>query len=429
MSLTAYRVFMSLGIGTIRFGIPIMPDPGDIQDSILSGSSGIGNEHPVYHSKCRGRVFPLNELRYNGYTIVEHRSLSGSMNDGHGYCNYTVEQRLMRDSFDACEVHTYMDGSALYLRTHQDFTTPVWNPGPITYITTSYESHNGTDWRITGTGSGTHRTIEVNLDPNYPKVNTDLLMRSIEHDVAPGFVSELLRDAASSMYLSSNNIANAQEVLDIAKDAATLILGGPKKIVGKAANSLRSICGRSLPKLAGDSWLKYRYLYNTTKSDALDFVEKYSTVVNNDTTYHVIRSGGSTGNTVTHVKVILQDKKQNAVAEMHRKLRTVGLAVTPYNVWDMIPFSFIVDWFLPIGKILENQDAEFFLHSAYYDIVSVTISHKTSVRKQSEYYSLDFTRYNRSVDDHVSTLSWYEENPSKRTVIYRALDAASLLIS
>lgn len=429
MSLTAYRVFMDLGEGSIRFGIPIMSDPGDIKDSIMSEMSGIGNEHAVHHSKCHGRVFPINKLKYLNYTIVEHLALSGSAQDRYGLFHYTREDRLTRDSYESCIIHNYVSGMVQGWITRFDFITPIWDQGPIVSTLTELKSDDGKTWRRTGGGTRTQRTVVVNLNPIYPKVNTELLMSSVEHDVVPGFVSELLRDAASSMYLSSNNIANAQEALDIAKDAATLIIGGPKKIVGKAANKLRSICGRSLPKLAGDSWLKYRYLYNTTKSDALDFVDKYSTVVENDTTYHIIRSGGSTDTTATHVKIILRDMKQNAVAEMHRRLRTVGLAVTPYNVWDMIPFSFIVDWFVPIGKILENQDAEFFLHSAYYDVVSVTISHKTSIRKQSEYYSLDFTRYDRDVMSRVPTLSWYQEDPSKRTVIFRALDAASLLIS
>lgn len=54
-----------------------------------------------------------------------------------------------------------------------------------------------------------------------------------------------------------------------------------------------------------------------------------------------------------------------------RKLYEFDLAPTAANVWDMIPFSFIVDWFAPLGDAAEKLEVRnycqtFDVHEAFY---------------------------------------------------------------
>lgn len=45
-----------------------------------------------------------------------------------------------------------------------------------------------------------------------------------------------------------------------------------------------------------------------------------------------------------------------AFKDLDRALLDLDLAPTAENIWDMIPFSFVVDWFLPVGDALSRRE-------------------------------------------------------------------------
>jgi len=49
--------------------------------------------------------------------------------------------------------------------------------------------------------------------------------------------------------------------------------------------------------------------------------------------------------------------KDNPIAVVFNALESLGLNPSAANLWDLIPFSFVVDWFLPIGSVLSRLDA------------------------------------------------------------------------
>lgn len=56
------------------------------------------------------------------------------------------------------------------------------------------------------------------------------------------------------------------------------------------------------------------------------------------------------------------------------KIDSIGVAPTFENIWDLIPFSFVIDWFIDIGDFLERVDTR--LRLLRWDIKYATLSYK-----------------------------------------------------
>lgn len=417
-----------------RWTIPIS-GPSICPDRVLYSLAknnynlSIENENPFLHEKVMGVIRPTFRAGtvVNGYRIIPFfLSWEFEWIDIHniGTCEcfnnkiiYSVSRYRSNKLIDISIVETY------------------YNPPKVGDTSLSYSSisristDNGATWIQNSSSTGYYPIETTTLNCEYEEPNYPALL-SYHYDMesmgkTPGFVSELLRTASSEMALSSNNIATTGEVACVIDAVKDLITKGPRKTIARFLSNV--------PKgyhAMADSWLKYRYVYNTTKSDVQDAMDKLSksVITGDNSLVHVVRSAGVDGSFSYFVKVKLTNKLQNGVAELHRSLRQYGLAITPYNIWDMIPFSFIVDWFLPIGTSLENLDADFYYHSQFYDINYCEVSELFSKSVVIGNSSFTLSRYNRSVTNSVPTLTWYEENPSRKTVIFRCLDAASLII-
>jgi hypothetical protein len=113
-----------------------------------------------------------------------------------------------------------------------------------------------------------------------------------------------------------------------------------------------------------------------------------------------------------------------------RALYTYGLQPNFYVVWDMIPYSFIVDWFIPVGDILSTLDADrMYLSGEYYDFENVCYS-LSYVRELDDNTNVKcYTRWKGSVPSCFNSFYWFDKpEPSRRTVGYRVLDALSLFV-
>lgn len=56
------------------------------------------------------------------------------------------------------------------------------------------------------------------------------------------------------------------------------------------------------------------------------------------------------------IKVAVDNEDAGLLA-LANKLDSMGFLLTLENVWDLIPYSFVIDWFLDIGSLLERADA------------------------------------------------------------------------
>lgn len=243
-----------------------------------------------------------------------------------------------------------------------------------------------------------------------------------QHAVPAGLVSELYRTAMNSITCNTNTIANILEIVDMIKEIKSGNFGA---LLSDLPKYLKS---KQTKKVASSSWLGYRYAYNTTKSDIEEYKEKLLPLFNQKSGRHIVRSGMTVKEGTAHCKVVYTDRALNSVQQLYVMLKRMGLCLDAYSVWDMIPLSFVVDWFLPIGDFLEDFSQNWVADSAIFDIATVTTSWKWSHTIQDTAGCYDISYYSRSVTTEPPEFESYSEDPSTKTTLKRVVDAAALII-
>lgn len=116
--------------------------------------------------------------------------------------------------------------------------------------------------------------------------------------------------------------------------------------------------GKLIPSNPKDAWLFYRYQYTTSKLD----LEEYAALTRNLAAIAAMSSiradGEASKNGIKCHCYIEVDPSDIIPEETKSWLRSYGVKLSAYDVWDMIPFSFVADWFLHIGDFLETMERE-----------------------------------------------------------------------
>jgi hypothetical protein len=165
---------------------------------------------------------------------------------------------------------------------------------------------------------------------------------------------------------ADNNIANMVEMGEFVMDA--LKPDGWSKFIAKYAGKLAGVktSARKAAKALGSLWLAYRYAYQTTKSDTRQAID---TASRRAVTYlKPLKFNGtySWHDAYLHCDVELRCEfsivlnASNMLGMLHHYAQLRGVNLSGYKVWDLIPFSFIADWFVDIGGMLKDQEM---LHS------------------------------------------------------------------
>lgn len=237
----------------------------------------------------------------------------------------------------------------------------------------------------------------------------DVKLVAKNHARPVGLDAKLTSEAIANTSFNSNSLANLYDLYDTANklrkgDFASLLL-----------NFKRG------GKVAADAWLKYRYVYSTTRSDIEELV-RYKT--NGEPT--VCRAGEQTAAGLMHVKIKLAPKS-NQLGKLVDRLTGVGLAPNAYNMWDLVPFSFVVDWFVGIGDFLEGITQ--YGRVAAYDIMSVTTSWKWTDSVVKSKTEAKLTYYERTVSPSAPAYVPYVEgrSASGETILKRCADTVALI--
>lgn len=146
--------------------------------------------------------------------------------------------------------------------------------------------------------------------------------------------------AASLPEVASNAIASSLEAVAL---LATLLRG-------KSSNA------KAVSKSLGDAWLAYRYAYTTTKLDVEEYVKYINRIktLSTDLAHQEVTARGVFTHNGWTYRCTLVLRVQDLLPDKIRdKLDGLGFKLSALNAWDMIPYSFIVDWFLPIADTLE----------------------------------------------------------------------------
>jgi hypothetical protein len=229
-----------------------------------------------------------------------------------------------------------------------------------------------------------------------------------EHLPPAGLWSRLCQEAISKTSFDSNSIANGLELFDLAMKIKS----------GRIFSDILSK-GKIFEK-SKDAWLAYRYSYSTTLSDIEelgDFIEDCSSTI--------VRSGDSVSTGTARMKIKISPP-QSEIKKCIDALTRVGVAPNLYNLWDLVPFSFVADWFIGLGDVLESITQYGRVNA--YDVHYVTTSWKWYHKYERQGVTARLEFYERNVSPTVPPYTPYvvQPGPSGSTQLKRAIDAVCL---
>lgn len=219
--------------------------------------------------------------------------------------------------------------------------------------------------------------------------------RRIETGLASAFV-----DACDKLPSATgmNNIANVADVISSFKS------------MSKGLTKIGSVA---------DAWLAYRYSYSTTKSDIIALSEFANRIAALPST---IRSNGyyRDGDYEYRVSINVASSYLASLVSFGEKW---GLALDAVNAWDLIPYSFIVDWFIPVSDLLERWQSQSFA-------MQIQRTSWCSVRheyvNEFGFKEIDYSRFLYDPHARFASVSRTAYGPKTSTIVKRALDVLAL---
>lgn len=118
-------------------------------------------------------------------------------------------------------------------------------------------------------------------------------------------------------------------------------------------------------KTHANNYLAYNYGIMPTIGDLESIVSSLSKTHWSDSWGNQILTAGQTARdtsgsvdveVIRRAKLIVSNTDDN-FSQMVRKLRSSGFYPSPQNLWDLVPYSFVLDWFIDIGGFLERFDS------------------------------------------------------------------------
>lgn len=179
-----------------------------------------------------------------------------------------------------------------------------------------------------------------------------------------------------------------------------------------------------------DAWMGYRYGYSTSASD----IRELASYVDRMRTFrklsgvrgHGQYKWGSEDNQWL-IKCSIECTSADYL-NCYTDIERLGLALDGYNTWDMIPYSFIVDWFLRIGDLLEDARTRNYALKLTPSAVWFSVTHDYT--NSAGCHQCDFYRWRARDLTFANTLpSSYlsDASASKSTWVKRGADAIALL--
>jgi hypothetical protein len=197
------------------------------------------------------------------------------------------------------------------------------------------------------------------------------LLRGLSFPLKEVHFGNLAMDASSQVN------ANSVNMIAFLKD-----LRHPTEMIPKLKN-LRKL------KTIADNYLTVEYGILPTISDlqsirqALEGIKPYVDR-NGFSTYNAsYRDSSTAGNTTysleQHIKIAIEDEDSDLIQLLNR-IESSGFAPTFQNIWDLVPYSFVIDWFIDIGDFLERVDTR--LRISRLNIRYVTMSLKRNITRK-----------------------------------------------
>lgn len=220
----------------------------------------------------------------------------------------------------------------------------------------------------------------------------------LSSDLEPKSYEDLVAEAVSTAPSNETNM------ISFIRD-----MRHPTEMIPKLRN-LKQL--KSLKRLSSE-YLGINYGILPTISDLNAIWASFHVVKYLDRDENLILTAGSTDSvskgmvsytSVRRVKLAVA-KEDSAVQSIYQRLVDVGIFPTFVNLWDLVPYSFVIDWFVDIGDLLKRIDQKIYFST-------LNIAYATTSQKDVTEYSFVATNdfpfsgkvtqkgYHRRVSNH-----------------------------
>lgn len=182
-----------------------------------------------------------------------------------------------------------------------------------------------------------------------------------------------------------------------------------------------------------NTWLRYRYEYSTTKMDideyvafGLSVIDRYMRGVTSSHAHGVARYGGYE----CRCTLNWAEKGLTGLQKFCHGLWESGLEPNAYVLWDLVPFSFVADWFCPVGDVLKVYSDAQYRNAEYFSISQVEFSLRYTTGPIAELTASHYVRWQSEPLASIDHYYWFDDGGSEvspKTVFKRALDSGALI--
>lgn len=207
-------------------------------------------------------------------------------------------------------------------------------------------------WRRTQEGYGFYRTY-LNYAKLYEGVPMDLQLKRVNYDLIfpkkdrnPNW-AEIAGEAYQSLGMADiNGVANIKELLEFGSTVSSF------------AETLSKI-PHSAVKHAAAAWLAVHYGFKLTLLDIKETSEvfqKYALKRSSLSKCQAVQNYSVDSRRYTARYQVFYDEFAEVDSYLQRLLMLTDSYLTTENMWDMVPWSFVVDWFISVGDVLQSLD-------------------------------------------------------------------------
>lgn len=399
-------------------------------DSMFHDTSlDVGSQHHVDHLKVSGTIYapttfikPISSAS-DSYGTSEHGYQWGVTFDGaiaSGYYDWWDSKERGSTRFSTTRISNTKQLISYTSHVDRLYFNREW----LTYFDGNESQEWDCNWHL-HSGSLSPSDLRKVLCQRYSRAYfrekmNELNMAVVWSDVEKDIISQFTP-------CDTNSLANIYEGLSAIKDLASNIYNISK---GKLPKAKR----KSVRQTIQDGWLGYRYTYCTTLSDYREYCDHLDEAIETfngqyrKSTHSSKSFSLSNGVRMTATMTVNATPRiPNGFSEAWLQLSSFGLAPNLTNIWDVIPFSFMIDWFTSIGDTCSTIDAYCNLNQLQLKIDYVISSIHCTYHDME--YDLDISWYERTPSLSLPLLtveSTYD--PSTKTWIKRAADATSIFV-
>lgn len=225
---------------------------------------------------------------------------------------------------------------------------------------------------------------QVNLGtPGIPWPSTSQLSSSLDRKALSALYSRVNEESTNLALIAAESGKTLDMLLSIFMSGVQLMRSLKRLDLDRAR---RIIVGNNSQDLA-NRWLAFQYGVKPLLSDISGIMEdlgrearawrKYTGVRSDSIKTEVITPGSTLTKTRFKFEIDLTFKHSVIVdtnLSIGRFLRGSGFTNVPGLAWELIPFSFVIDWFIPIGNYL-NSCQSFQSSTRYYWTTVTTLYH------------------------------------------------------